>query len=272
MPKRRRSAPPAPALGGGVAGEASRGGGGRGNAKGGGRAGASTHGPPTRTSSGALSAGASDDWETLPSAWSAVAPHLAAYRARRVWMPFYYNGRCAEHLRALGFEDVVHERGVDFFERVKDKRFMRSVDLILDNPPYTSPQTKEAVLRTLAATGKPWCMLLPISALHVGFVREAVDVDRLQTLVPRRVMVKKANSRTPVPFKYLCWLAWGCGLERDLILMDDAPEAELAAERAAAAAGRSAPAAPRGRRMREASEGSGSDEDSVDDGSGEDVD
>ena len=33
-------------------------------------------------------------------------------------MPFYYDGACAEHLRALGFSDVIHEQE-DFFQKVR---------------------------------------------------------------------------------------------------------------------------------------------------------
>ena len=35
----------------------------------------------------------------------------------RIWMPFYYDGACAEHLRALGFSHVIHEQE-DFFVKV----------------------------------------------------------------------------------------------------------------------------------------------------------
>ena len=62
-----------------------------------------------------------------------------------------------------------------FFFQARDRKFLRKVDLILDNPPYTSPETKEAVLRALADTGKPFVMLLPISILHVGFMRKVTS-------------------------------------------------------------------------------------------------
>jgi len=140
-------------------------------------------------------------------------------------MPFYYDGACAEHLRALGFRHVIHQ-AEDFFVKVKDARFMKKVDLIWDNPPYTSPETKERVLRALVASGKPFAMLLPISILHVGFVREIVDTDKVQTIIPRRVHVCKTGKEV-VPFKYLCWLCHGLELPRDLYLIDDRDCAEV---------------------------------------------
>ena len=137
-------------------------------------------------------------------------------------MPFYYDGACAVHLRSLGFENVIH-RDEDFFEKVKDAKFMKRVDLIWDNPPYTSAETKEAVLRALVATGKPFAMLLPISILHVGFVRDIADMSQVQVIIPRRVHVCK-TGRELVPFKYLCWFCSGMRLPRDLYFINDGGE------------------------------------------------
>ena len=97
---------------------------------------------------------------------------------------------------------------------------MASVDFIWDNPPYTTPETKERVLRALALCGKPFAMLLPISILHVGFVREIFDMNQMQCIVPRRVWVKKIDG-TEIPFKYLCWFCRNAGLERDLLFVND---------------------------------------------------
>lgn len=184
----------------------------------------SVRGPPVATTSGRLSGSVpNDEWQTSLRSWAAVAPHFAAWRTRRVWMPFYYDGRCAEFLRSLGFMDVVHTDD-DFFERVLDKKFMKGVHLILDNPPYTTPEMKERVLRALAACGKPFAMLLPISILHVGFVRDICCMDEVQAIVPRRVYVRKTDAPDDTPFKYLCWFCCRAGLPRDLIFIDDEEE------------------------------------------------
>lgn len=177
-------------------------------------------GPPVAETSGALrGAVPNDEWQTTRRTWEAIAPHFAAFKCRRVWMPFYYDGACAKHLRSLGFADVVHT-DEDFFERVCDAKFMASIDLIWDNPPYTTPDTKERVLRALAACGKPFALLLPISILHVAFVRDIVDMDHVQAIVPRRAWVKKHDDKE-LPFKYLCWFCSKAELTRDLIFVDD---------------------------------------------------
>ncbi len=93
-----------------------------------------------------------DEWQTTAEAWSELVPCLEHWRSARVWMPFWYDGMAAKHLRALGFKHVLHE-DADFFERAQDAEFLSGVDVIVDNPPYTNAETKEAVLTALMATG-----------------------------------------------------------------------------------------------------------------------
>jgi len=182
--------------------------------------GRSTHGPPVATTSGRLNGSVpNDEWQTTHRTWEAVADHFDAWRDKRVWMPFFYDGACAVHLRSLGFADVVHTDD-DFFERIADPAFMAGVDFIWDNPPYTTPDMKERVLRALVACQKPFAMLLPISILHVGFVREIVPMEHIQAIIPRRTFVRKMDG-DELPFKYLCWFCWQAELSRDLIFVDD---------------------------------------------------
>jgi hypothetical protein len=182
--------------------------------------GRSTRGPPVATTSGWLSGSVpNDEWQTTRRTWEGIAQRFAAWKSKRIWMPFYYDGVCAVHLRSLGFKNVIHTQQ-DFFERVEDKAFMATVDLIWDNPPYTNADIKERVLRALVASGKPYAMLLPISILHVGFVRDIVDTDAVQCIVPRRVWVRKHDGEE-LPFKYLVWLCSHTNLPRDLLFVDD---------------------------------------------------
>ena len=163
-------------------------------------------------------------------------------------MPFYYDGVCAEHLRALGFRNVIHENA-DFFERCKgaccvfdsssalshahiaslltrdavssaDKAFMARVDLIWDNPPYTAADTKDAVLRALVGTGKPFCMLLPSSVIYAKLFRDVLAAERVQLVLPRRVRVCKTGA-PPVPFKFMAWVCYDTRLPRDLYLVGE---------------------------------------------------
>jgi hypothetical protein len=191
--------------------------------------GVQTHGPPMRTVSGRMSRDygcpSNDEWQTTARTWATLAPALEAHRSARIWMPFYYDGKCAEHMRALGFERIIHEPNVDFFERVQDEAFLSSVDLVVDNPPYTNREIKERVLRALALSGKPFILLLPISTLHVAFVREALDMQRVQAIIPRRVHVCKADG-PELPFKYLVWFCYRTCFAKDLLFLDDGADVD----------------------------------------------
>jgi len=160
-----------------------------------------------------------DEWQTCLSAWEALLPILGPhYLNKRVWQPFYYDGECLKHVQSLGFKDVVHTNE-DFFVKVKDEAFMNSVDFIWDNPPYTSQELKEAVLEALLQSGKPFCVLLPISILHAAFFRTMADTSLIQAIIPRKVMVTKVNLEEEVPFRYLVWMCYRTKLERDLYLL-----------------------------------------------------
>ena len=142
-----------------------------------------------------------DEWQTTLEGWAPLEPIFRKYKLRRIWQPFYYDGMCAEHLRELGFEHVHHKPNEDFFLKIKDTKFLHAVDLIWDNPPYTSPETKERVLRGLLETSKPFCMLLPLATVHAQFVRDICDMTSVQLIIPRKVMVKK-RTQEALPFKY----------------------------------------------------------------------
>ena len=91
--------------------------------------------------------------------------------------------KCGQYLKDIGFKKVVHSQE-DFFKRVNDANFMQSVDLIWDNPPYTDEAIKTKVLEALVDSGKPFIMLLPITTLHVKFVRDLLDMTKVQVLLP----------------------------------------------------------------------------------------
>eukprot|EP00927_Polykrikos_kofoidii_P046714 TRINITY_DN40854_c0_g1_i1.p1 TRINITY_DN40854_c0_g1~~TRINITY_DN40854_c0_g1_i1.p1 ORF type:complete len:324 (+),score=65.04 TRINITY_DN40854_c0_g1_i1:193-1164(+) len=159
-----------------------------------------------------------DEWQTCRSAWEALVPIIGEkYRDKRIWQPFYYDGECSKHLASLGFKRVTHTPE-DFFKRVKSKKFLKSVDLIWDNPPYTNQDIKEKVLRACEASGKPFCLLLPLSILHSQFMRDVLETSKIQTVIPRKVHVKKRNQ-AQLPFKYLVWLCYKMDLKKDLFFI-----------------------------------------------------
>ena len=160
-----------------------------------------------------------DEWATAPRTWAALAPYLSHYHDRKIWAPFYYDGAAGKRLEDAGFKRVVHKRE-DFFKRINDRVFVKSVAAVVDNPPYTGKGMKEKVLRALVDADVPFCLLLPLGVLHTATVREILDVDEVQALIPRRCWVSKRGQKE-VPFKYLVWLCYKMNLPRDLVLMPD---------------------------------------------------
>ena len=159
-----------------------------------------------------------DEWATAPRTWAALSPYLSKFHDKKVWMPFYYDGEAGKRLKATGFRRVVHKRE-DFFKRVNDRVFVNSVDVVVDNPPYTGKGMKERVLKALVEADVPFCLLLPLGVLHGAMVRETLDRRHVQCLIPRRCWVSKRGGE--VPFKYLVWLCYKLDLDRDLVLMPD---------------------------------------------------
>jgi len=160
-----------------------------------------------------------DEWATSERTWKALSPYLSKFHAKKVWMPFFYDGEAGTRLARAGFERVVHVRE-DFFKRVRDGGFTRSVDVVIDNPPYTGKNMKERVLRALVDARVPFCLLLPIGVLHGASIRRILDGKKTQALIPRRCFVSKKGKKE-VPFKHLVWLCHGLNLPRDLELMPD---------------------------------------------------
>eukprot|EP00475_Leptophrys_vorax_P032799 TRINITY_DN5108_c0_g1_i1.p1 TRINITY_DN5108_c0_g1~~TRINITY_DN5108_c0_g1_i1.p1 ORF type:complete len:225 (+),score=70.34 TRINITY_DN5108_c0_g1_i1:98-772(+) len=162
-----------------------------------------------------------DDWSTCKESWADIAPYLRKFQNKCIWQPFYYDGECVKHLRELGFKNVIHEK-FDFFLRCQDAEFLKNVDLIWDNPPYTGEGMKERVLTAAASTGKPFLLLLPSSILFSNTIRDVFSEEEqkhIQVISHRRVFVKKTgDNQNPVPFKYLVWVGYKVKLERDFIL------------------------------------------------------
>ena len=132
----------------------------------------------------------SDEWQTCKESWIELTPLISRFKSQRVWMPFWYDGECAKHLRACGFKHVYHKKR-DFFALAKDPGFLSQVDVIIDNPPYTGEEIKTKVLKALRDTEKPFAMLLPLTVLHSKLLRDVLDVKYVQAIIPRRVLVRK---------------------------------------------------------------------------------
>ena len=75
----------------------------------------------------------------------------------------------------------------------------------------------------MVSTGKPFALLLPVSVLHTSFVRDIVDLESVQCIVPRKTWVRKRDG-AELGFKYLCWYCCRTAHERDLVFCEDDDE------------------------------------------------
>ena len=171
------------------------------------------------STSGRMSA-EDDEWATATRTWASLFRVLDAngYKGKKIWAPFVYDELAGRRMREAGFERVVHKRW-DFFARVRDAPFVKSLDCVVDNPPYTGKNVKERILRALVDVDVPFCLLLPLGVLHGAFVRDILEEKHVQVIIPRKCYVFKKGG-TEVPFRYLCWLCYKMNLERDLYLIE----------------------------------------------------
>ena len=165
-----------------------------------------------------------DEWATSQRAWNALAKHLEKFKGKKIWAPFFYDGKVKTRLKQAGFRGKVTHEKRDFFKLMNDAKFLANVDAIIDNPPYTGKGMKEKILTILIAKDVPFCLLFPLGVLHSKFLRDLTATKerrrKVQAIVPRRVFVHKDYGEE-LPFKYLVWLCYGLELERDLVLMDE---------------------------------------------------
>ena len=113
-----------------------------------------------------------DEWATSQRAWNALAKHLEKFKGKKIWAPFYYDGKVKTRLKQAGFRGKVTHEKRDFFKLMNDSKFLANVDAIIDNPPYTGKGMKEKILTKLIAKDVPFCLLFPLGVLHSKFLRD----------------------------------------------------------------------------------------------------
>lgn len=110
----------------------------------------------------------SDDWETPASVWKDGCGFLPD--VKKVWDPFYCNGRAKVYLEDLGY-DVHHEKDEDFF--IVD--VPEGIEAIVTNPPFTKLET---AIPRLVSFNLPLVCLVPKALLtKVWFINEITKED-----------------------------------------------------------------------------------------------
>ena len=117
---------------------------------------------------------ADDHCETPQIAYEHISPVLqtlarsvrqSSNRNLKIWDPFFCAGNVANHLNALGFDDVYNENE-DFYLYDGGKTSgPLHYDVLVTNPPYTAEHIPK-LLKFCKASGKPCFLLLPNYVLH----------------------------------------------------------------------------------------------------------
>ncbi len=134
-----------------------------------------------------------DEIDTPAEALEPLLPHLQEHW--RWWEAAWGKGVLAKHMRSAGLS-VVGGPTKDFFEWEPGWW-----DGILTNPPFS---LKRQWLKRCYEIGKPWALLLPVTALGAGSLHKYLGGCEL-IFLPRRVDFTGGKA----PWFAVCWVTWG---------------------------------------------------------------
>jgi hypothetical protein len=139
-----------------------------------------------------------DCFQTPDHALDPLAPFLK--RGWQIWDPASGKGNLVRGLRKRGFRafgtDIL--TGRDFFHTLAE------CDAIITNPPYS---LKDAFLERCAVLGKPFALLMPLTALE-GQRQELLRCLGIEIILSTR----RFNFETPTGMGHGAWFAtaWFC--------------------------------------------------------------
>ena len=151
-----------------------------------------------------------DNYATDKSGWEAIKEYIPG--DKKLWCPFYCDGKQKSYFQELGFKNVIHE-DTDFF-----KTTYKDV-VIIDNPPFS--KFKDICIRLKQ---------LELPFIIIGFSRvllmkwfQKLFKDGLQVIVPftrttfTHLKHPKKGYTPPFGTQYFCYKM---NLKKDLIFLD----------------------------------------------------
>lgn len=130
-----------------------------------------------------------------------------------IWDCAFGTGELSKHFKKYGF-NIIGVKEQDF---LKDDINKTAFDIIITNPPY---QFKDEFLKRAFEINKPFCFLLPLTALE-GIKRGEMLTDRhIQLIIPNRRINFIIPSGKKSAWFPTAWFCYGLNLPRDLIFMD----------------------------------------------------
>jgi hypothetical protein len=152
----------------------------------------------------------SDNYMTNAVEWERIKEYLDLYADKKIWAPFYGDGKQKEYFKELG-HDIIHE-DKDFFTWTPE------FDLIVDNPPFSK---KKEILYRLKELDKPFILIAPSMMLSYKYFQE-LFAGKIQVLIPQKrinfkhIDSEKKNYSPPFASFYFCYKM---ELHRDIIFI-----------------------------------------------------
>lgn len=152
----------------------------------------------------------SDHFQTPPEAILPLLPFLT--KDLIVWEPACGKGNLVRAFKSHGYDcfgtDLL--TGHDFLTMDAPRPY----DVIVTNPPFT---VKDGVIARCYEIGKPWALLLPLTALEGQFRQYLYRKHGVQVLVmPKRVNFETPNDAGSSSWFPTMWVTHGLRLPSDL--------------------------------------------------------
>jgi hypothetical protein len=168
--------------------------------------------PPPASKMPPKGTGRSNIFQTKDSklAIGCIAPYIPKHW--KIWECAAGQGRLVAELKGRGYEVTASdiETGFDFLDTLMP---VPKCDMLLTNPPF---DVKDRWIRRCYDIGKPWALLMPITA-HGE--QERVSMYReygVQLIMPpRRIEFITPNGTEGGGWFFSVWFTWGLNLPRD---------------------------------------------------------
>lgn len=158
-------------------------------------------------------AGRSDIFQTKDP-HIALPPLLKHIRKdKKLWCPASGEGRMVEFIKNEGYTVTATDilSGFDFFDLINPQP---EFDIIIENPPY---KTKDKWLQRCYEIGKPFALMLPITAMGEQKRVKMYKNHGIQILLPEaRYEFITPSGKEGGSWFYAAWFTWGLGFERDI--------------------------------------------------------
>jgi hypothetical protein len=156
--------------------------------------------------------GRSDEFGTPKEAINPLLPYIK--KNWRIWECAWGKGSLAKHFREEGF-DVCGSESQDFLNIPMP---LEDFNCIITNPPYSM---KEDFLKKCYEYGKPFALLMPLTALEGKKRGELFKKHGIQLIIPN----KRFNFETPSgkgsgSWFATAWFCFGLNLPKDLMFVE----------------------------------------------------